>query len=205
MGRSGVTPVLSFTGSGLGYTSTSPMLWFSIWFLVILKIPIAYLGYVIWWAVKDPPEPSVGPEYRSSPTEDGGGVGGAGRRRRPHKPIPGRRPGRTGSPRGGPHRSTRVSARRVVSYHETERAPIRFRRPSTSPGFLATIAIFAALVGIVYYPGRVASGAILVSLIAAAIGRVPEPSCRFRGRHHDALLVLGMLISIVFERPVFCS
>ena len=31
------------------------MLWFTIFFLVILKIPAAYLGYVIWWAVKDPP------------------------------------------------------------------------------------------------------------------------------------------------------
>jgi hypothetical protein len=75
------------------------MLWFSIWFLVILKIPIAYLGYVIWWAVKDPPDPSAGPEYRTSVTKDGGGgAGGADRRRRPHKPIPGRRPGPHGTP-----------------------------------------------------------------------------------------------------------
>jgi len=35
------------------------MLWFTIFFLVILKIPAAYLGYVIWWAVKDPPEPGT--------------------------------------------------------------------------------------------------------------------------------------------------
>ena len=32
-------------------------MWLTIWFMVILKIPIAYLAYVIWWAVKDPPEP----------------------------------------------------------------------------------------------------------------------------------------------------
>ena len=80
------------------------MLWFSIWFLVILKIPIAYLGYVIWWAVKDPPEPSVGLGYGSVQPEGGGGgiggSGGSGRRRLPRKPIPGRRPG----PHGGPER-----------------------------------------------------------------------------------------------------
>ena len=75
------------------------MLWFSIWFLVILKIPIAYLGYVIWWAVKDPPEPSSGPEFSAAENGDGnGGVGGGARRRAPHKPIPGRRPGPHGVP-----------------------------------------------------------------------------------------------------------
>ena len=46
--------VLSVTGSWLRYTQKR-MLWFTIFFLVILKIPAAYLGYVIWWAVKDPP------------------------------------------------------------------------------------------------------------------------------------------------------
>ena len=51
------------------------MLWFTIFFLVILKIPAAYLGYVIWWAVKDPPEPGTDLAYdRALPGgEDGGG------------------------------------------------------------------------------------------------------------------------------------
>jgi hypothetical protein len=110
MGRRAPRPGLVFTGSGLGYTSTAPMLWFSIWFLVILKIPIAYLGYVIWWAVKDPPEPSAGPGYPPPTSRDsgGGGVGGPHTRRVP-KPIPGRRP--------GPHG---VPARRPVPVHARE-------------------------------------------------------------------------------------
>jgi hypothetical protein len=75
------------------------MIWFTIWFLVILKIPIAYLGYVIWWAVKDPPTPSTGPELdRAEAGDDGGGVGGAPTRRVPPRPIPGRRPGPHGAP-----------------------------------------------------------------------------------------------------------
>jgi hypothetical protein len=76
------------------------MLWFSIWFLVVLKIPIAYLGYVIWWAVKDPPEPSAGPGFRLSEngSSGGGGIETAGRRRVPRRPIPGRRPGPHGVP-----------------------------------------------------------------------------------------------------------
>jgi hypothetical protein len=75
------------------------MVWFTIWFLVILKIPIAYLGYVIWWAVKDPPTPAGGsaPSWAES-SDGGGGVGSPGRRRRPPLPIPGRRPGPHGTP-----------------------------------------------------------------------------------------------------------
>jgi hypothetical protein len=69
------------------------MLWFTLWFMVILKIPALYLCYVIWWAVKDPPLESGAA---------GGGIGGGGvdfdPRRRPHTPIPGRRPGPHGSP-----------------------------------------------------------------------------------------------------------
>jgi hypothetical protein len=38
------------------------MLWFSLVFLVLLKIPLAYLCYVVWWAVKDPPAPGGGAE-----------------------------------------------------------------------------------------------------------------------------------------------
>ncbi len=91
------------------------MLWFSIWFLVILKIPIAYLGYVIWWAVKDPPEPSTGLGY--SPGQSGGGGGGQPTRPRrllQRRPVPGRRPGPHGAPLRRPapaHAERRVKVR----------------------------------------------------------------------------------------------
>jgi hypothetical protein len=79
------------------------MLWFTIFFLVILKIPAAYLGYVIWWAVKDPPEPGTDPAYdRAFPGgEDGGGPvwhPSSGRR----WGAPGRHPGPHGSPERRP-------------------------------------------------------------------------------------------------------
>jgi hypothetical protein len=73
------------------------MLWFTIFFLVILKIPAAYLGYVIWWAVKDPPEPGTDPAYDRVPSSQDDG-GGTTWRRRGRGGAPGRRPGPHGSP-----------------------------------------------------------------------------------------------------------
>jgi hypothetical protein len=67
------------------------MVWFTVFFMVILKIPALYLAYVIWWAVKDPPAPET----------LGGGYAGSNRRpwRPPaRKPSPGRRPGPHGAP-----------------------------------------------------------------------------------------------------------
>jgi hypothetical protein len=72
-------------------------LWFTIWFLVILKLPAAYLAYVIWWAVKDPPEPGRGPGGAGVPAADDGGPRLFVPRRR-RAPVPGRHPGPHGSP-----------------------------------------------------------------------------------------------------------
>jgi hypothetical protein len=47
------------------------VVWTTVWFLLILKIPIAYLAYVIWWAVKDPPEPRPGEHARVPAPLDG--------------------------------------------------------------------------------------------------------------------------------------
>jgi hypothetical protein len=76
-------------------------LWFYVWFFLILKIPAAYLAYVIWWAVKDPPEAQGGEAAAGGADEDQGG--GPGWRR-----APGRRRGRRDR---GPHG---VPARRPV-------------------------------------------------------------------------------------------
>jgi hypothetical protein len=82
---------------------SAKMLWFTIFFLVILKIPAAYLGYVIWWAVKDPPEPGTDPACdRVSP---GGGEDGGSPVWQPSSGgrwVPGRRPGPHGSPERRP-------------------------------------------------------------------------------------------------------
>jgi hypothetical protein len=72
--------------------------WFTVWFMVILKIPIVYLAYVIWWAMKDPPEAAAGSGEAGgspgwSPRPAAGRDRVAGRRRGPHG-SPARRPAR---------------------------------------------------------------------------------------------------------------
>jgi hypothetical protein len=68
------------------------MTWITIWFMVILKIPLLYMCWVIWWAVKDPPD-AVGFEPVDDEHEGGDG---SGWRRGPERD-------RRGSRRGGPH------------------------------------------------------------------------------------------------------
>jgi hypothetical protein len=66
------------------------MVWFTVWFMVILKIPILYLAWVIWWAVKDPPDAYA--VAGADESDDGRGW---------------RPPVRSHGHRGGPHGSAR--------------------------------------------------------------------------------------------------
>jgi hypothetical protein len=61
--------------------------WAIFWLAIILKIPIAALLYIVWWAVRDPPVPEADPES-----------GDGGSRRDPHPRIRPPHP-----PRRGPH------------------------------------------------------------------------------------------------------
>jgi hypothetical protein len=65
--------------------------WGFIWLMLALKVPIAALIYIIWWAIKQEPE--------QTPPSDGDGDGGLRREHsHPHlrQPFPRR-------PRRGPH------------------------------------------------------------------------------------------------------
>ncbi|PZS14911.1 MAG: hypothetical protein DLM64_00855 [Solirubrobacterales bacterium] len=63
------------------------MTWGFLWLMLALKIPIAALIYLVWWAIKQTPE--------ESPSSDGGG-GVKPHRPHPRKPLP-------RHPRRGPH------------------------------------------------------------------------------------------------------
>jgi hypothetical protein len=58
--------------------------WAMFWLILVLKIPIAALLYIVWWAIREPPLPE---------TESGDGGGGVGRDPHPRlrPPHPSRR------------------------------------------------------------------------------------------------------------------
>jgi hypothetical protein len=65
--------------------------WGFIWIMVALKIPLAALIFIVWWAIKQEPEDSTS-------SDDDGGVRRPNDRihPHPHKPFP-------RHPRRGPH------------------------------------------------------------------------------------------------------
>lgn len=90
-----------------------------------------------------------------------------------------------------------------MSYDESRGWPDARPASEYIAGFLATLAIFGGLVGIIYYPGRVATGAILVALIAAAIGGFQSRLAAFAVAIATLSWLAGMIISIALERPIF--
>ena len=61
--------------------------------LVILKIPVVYLGAVVWWAIRAEPRPLAGAVVTASLDAPPGCDWGRAHRRRP-RPAGGRRGGR---------------------------------------------------------------------------------------------------------------
>jgi hypothetical protein len=69
--------------------------------------------------------------------------------------------------------------------------------------FLATLALFAGLVGIVYSPGRLATAAVFIALLAAALGGRDRYLVPVTVAVTTACWFLGMLLAIVLDRPIF--
>lgn len=73
-----------------------------IFLMLVLKIPIAMLLYIVWWAIHATPEPDTGPDDE----------GGSKLPRHPRPPRPSR-PRR--SPHGQPEHSSPPRVRRTVA------------------------------------------------------------------------------------------
>ena len=86
---------------------------------MVLKIPVFYLGFVVWWALRGEPDRGepVHVAVVSDTPPDGPGIGMA--RRQARRPTPGRPHGRpvTGGRAARVARSTVSVARRPVSEH----------------------------------------------------------------------------------------
>ena len=90
-----------------------------------------------------------------------------------------------------------------MSVDESHRPPDSVPASQYVAGFLAALAIFAGLVAIVYYPGRVGAGAVLVALIASAMGGFQSRLASFAVAVATLGWLAGMIVSVVFERPIF--
>ena len=82
--------------------------------------------------------------------------------------------------------------------------PIREDRPvDTIAGLLAALALFASLIGLVYRPARLIPFAILIALIATAMG----------GRHArlaaaavfvgGLCFIVGLAVAVITNNPIF--
>jgi hypothetical protein len=87
--------------------------WELVFFMLILKIPIVYLGLVVWYAIKAEPSPEEGAAVT---VRAGGGDDGPrwGRGLRPRRLLP--------RPHGGPSRSYPRTPRTAVAHGEKDAA-----------------------------------------------------------------------------------
>lgn len=69
--------------------------------------------------------------------------------------------------------------------------------------FLATFALFAGLIGIVYTPGVVCTAAVIVAILAATIGGRDRWLVPFTVAVTGACWLVGMTLAVLLERPIF--
>jgi hypothetical protein len=68
---------------------------------------------------------------------------------------------------------------------------------------MATAAIFAGFVAIVYYPGRIGPGAIFIALIAAAMASPESRLAPAALALTTASWLAGMITAVLLENPIF--
>jgi len=89
-----------------------------------------------------------------------------------------------------------------VSVYEPE-SPREVTVSQLAADFLATFALFAGLIGIVYKPGQLATAAVFVALFAAAIGGRDRWLVPVTVAVTAACWVIGMTLAVALERPIF--
>ncbi len=82
--------------------------------------------------------------------------------------------------------------------------PIRRERPADAvAGFLATVALFAGLLSIAYRPARIGPVALVIALIAVAIGGRNERLAAWAVGVVTAGWILGMTVCVLTDRPIW--
>ncbi|MBD0330801.1 MAG: hypothetical protein ICV64_11955 [Thermoleophilia bacterium] len=79
----------------------------------------------------------------------------------------------------------------------------RDRPAEVVAGYLAAVALFAAAVALVYRPVRIAPAAMVVALVAVAVGGRHERLASLAVVAAGVCFVIGMVVAVVTERPLF--
>ena len=88
---------------------------------------------------------------------------------------------------------------------DEQSGPIAAREPAsyTVAGLMAACALFAGVLAIAFYPGRIGPGAILVSLVAAVMGGPHRRLAEFALAVSTLCWVIGMIVAVVWSRQIF--
>ena len=158
--------------------------WALVFMMSLLKIPIIYLGWVVWYAIKAEPEPGVDP-HESSAWKPWS------RPPRPAGPSGTRPAARRAARHGAAVPVRRVPPGAVESGHErrptelTERIPARTDAPVEAvAGLMAAGALFLGVLELAYRPFRLAPVAVILLLAAAVMSKDQQRliAVGFRGR-----------------------
>ena len=86
-----------------------------------------------------------------------------------------------------------------------ERSSVEAREPAswTVAGYMAAAALFAGVGALVYYPGRLGTAAMFVALLAVAMGGPHRRLATFAVVATTLCWLVGMVIAVLAERPIF--
>jgi hypothetical protein len=70
-------------------------------------------------------------------------------------------------------------------------------------GLLASLSIFASVIGLAYRPGRLIPVALLLALLATAIGGRSRRLAAFAIGVGAVCFVLGMAIAVITDNPIY--
>ena len=86
---------------------------------------------------------------------------------------------------------------------EFDYEPVASRPSDTVAGFLAALAIFTSLIALAWHPLRLIPVAIILALIAAAIGGRNRRLAFWATMICAACFFLGMTVAVVTSRPLW--
>ncbi len=75
--------------------------------------------------------------------------------------------------------------------------------PSIVGNYLSAFAIFGGLAALVYYPGRIGPGAILVALIGAGLGSTVRGLSLAGVAFAAGGFTCGLIVAVALGRPIF--